>query len=328
MVSTESMNAKKRGSFRFSLSHGKLKISKRASCSFFLPFALVMLITCIPLTRLSPTSFHSQSIIFNFQRHDWDVTEEPKFCRQLHENPMPFSKDCDLNHDLTCKNNPKESRMFSTGHQDFYLYTQHFKKLRRPGVYIDIATNDPIKTSNTYFFDRCLRWSGICAEANHYYFESIFRQRSCQLVPTCLGSRDKHVVSFQYDALKSGILGDNYKFKDKVQNSTRVSERKRLMCTTMQLVLDRLSLAVIDLLSLDVEGFELEVLKGIDLHKVTIKVITIELSESTVKPVEEHLRQFGYYRHEVNRSLIGGTRGFYFEDVMFLHRTVEFGSPR
>ena len=34
--------------------------------------------------------------------------------------------------------------------------------MERKGVYVDIAANDPIDFSNTYFYDKCAQWRGLC----------------------------------------------------------------------------------------------------------------------------------------------------------------------
>lgn len=78
------------------------------------------------------------------QRHDWD--QLPQFCKYLLQNPKPFSKTCNHNpKDWICRSQKGTSAMFSTGHQDYYLFTKHFKYLKRKGIYIDIATNDPFE---------------------------------------------------------------------------------------------------------------------------------------------------------------------------------------
>ena len=38
--------------------------------------------------------------------------------------------------------------------QDLWVYHNHARFMTQPGVYIDLATNDPVIRSNTIFFDR------------------------------------------------------------------------------------------------------------------------------------------------------------------------------
>ena len=37
---------------------------------------------------------------------------------------------------------------------------------RHGGTYVDLAANDAIFRSSTYFLDACLGWKGVCVEAN------------------------------------------------------------------------------------------------------------------------------------------------------------------
>lgn len=261
------------------------------------------------------------------QRHDWD--QLPQFCKYLLQNPKPFSKTCNHNpKDWICRSQKGTSAMFSTGHQDYYLFTKHFKYLKRKGIYIDIATNDPVRTSNTFFFDRCLGWPGICVEANHQYFEAIYRLRSCSLVPTCVSSRDGQVVEFNLNQLRGGIVDESYKFINDMEKYRNTSEMVRLKCTTMGNIVGRNGITAIDLLSLDVEGHEIDVLKSFDLEKVIIKVLTVEVSKTKSEGLSSFLSKYGYVRHVIDTRSIGNTSGFYLEDDIYVHETVEFGNPR
>ena len=64
----------------------------------------------------------------------------------------------------------------------------------------------------------------------------------------------------------------------------------------------------IDLLSLDVEGNELAVLKGLDFNRYKLKWILVEVR---TPEIEAYLKDFGYHKHAVltpNES---------YEDVLF-----------
>lgn len=270
---------------------------------------------------------HKWNKITTGRRADWlDEEEVPEFCKSIFKNPQPLNKTCHRNAaTLECRNFNNEVQMFSQFHQDHFLYTQHFRFLRRSGVYVDIASNDPIVISNTYFFDRCLGWKGVCVEGNPEYFERLYRLRSCHLVPTCVGNRDGEMVSFALNRGGGGVMGDSYKSKNRVakENITMISER----CTTMKLALERESIEEVDYLSLDVEGHEGHVLRGFDLDRVKINVMTIEVTGTALKEIEEILIPKGYKRHFPDSKTVGGAPGLLKEDAIFLHESVVWGSP-
>lgn len=263
------------------------------------------------------------------RRADWEQKVElPMFCERIIQSPRPFIRGCHRNSsDMSCTNIAGETPMFSQFHQDYYLYSRHFKNLNRPGIYVDIATNDPIGISNTYFFDRCLKWRGLCVEGNHIYFEPIYRQRSCALVPTCVGSRDGQMVTFGLHGGAGGVLGDTYKSMKRLQKLNQTIDTVLERCTTMKLALQREGITEIDYLSLDVEGHELEVLKGFGLDSVVVKVMTIEVTGSDLAQITALLTEKGYKRHYAALETMNKVPGLLQEDAVFLHNSVTFGQP-
>lgn len=219
--------------------------------------------------------------------------------------------------------------MFSSNQQDYYLYTRHFKFLLRPGVYLDIASNHPIAVSNTFFFDRCLGWKGICFEANDGYFESLFRERSCVLVPTCISKSDGHIADFRPFGQRGGVIGKDYKFSSSLKTGKNIIT-KSLRCTTVSKVTERFGLNRIDYLSLDVEGHELEVLMGIDWETTVIGVITIERGPLFAN-ISSYLGTRGFVIHNI--SDIEYEQSIYpkftlaTSDYIFIHSSISFGSP-
>ena len=61
---------------------------------------------------------------------------------------------------------------------------------------MDLATNDAIWRSNTYFFDACLGWGGLCIEASEVHYDRIRRERSCTLVPACVSNATNVSLTF------------------------------------------------------------------------------------------------------------------------------------
>lgn len=263
----------------------------------------------------------------NSLRHDWDMDGTlPEFCSRLISNPVPFNKTCKRDFRTMRRQYTNEFQMFSQFQQDFFLYTRHFRKLKRRGVYLDIASNHPISISNTYFFDRCLNWRGICAEANSLYFEPLYSERSCGLVPTCVGSKSGELVKFVLNGGAGGILGDTYKSQNKVDLASLDVALKK--CTTVHDILRREGLKVVDYFSLDVEGHELEILKGIDFNKVKIHVMTVELNGKDRGQIESFLKSKGYRQLKIPKQagldIVGGLLR---EDAIFLHKSTVFGNP-
>lgn len=256
----------------------------------------------------------------------WSPASAPAFCAPLMQNPAPADSTC-LRNQTTMQCKDGSYQMFSQMAQDFYLYTRHFSNLKRRGIYLDVATNNPIGISNTYFFEKCLGWSGLCVEANPVYLPMIHRHRDCALVPTCVSDKDGRTVLFQLAAGLSGVVETNKNNAAWQRQNKSPPPTIRQKCSTVGNEFARYNITVVDYLSLDVEGHELHVLKGIDWDKVVINVLTIEAPEPVVPPIEDFLISKGYVRHTPTLDERSIRTRKLIEDVVFLHKDVVWGEP-
>jgi len=143
-----------------------------------------------------------------------------------------------------------------------------------PLRYVDLAANEALSGSNTAFFDRCLKWRGLCIEPQPNYHAAIRSKRSCALEPTCVNENGTH-VTFNV----GGPLG-------------QIQPGRRLTIATMELQCSRLDALLrkqgrdfehINYLSLDIEGAELSALSSIDWSRTTIDVMTVENAKDDLK---------------------------------------------
>lgn len=252
-------------------------------------------------------------------------------CKQLINNPKPFNfQHCPKRNKTSQQCRGQNATMVAQFEQDYYLYMTHFRHLRgRCGVYLDIAANDPVFISNTWFLDRCLNWSGVCVEANPRYVRELRSRRGCDIVPSCLGDKEGQRVSFIM-ALGLGGIKETNKNNKQLLYSKNINQGSMTMtCTTVKTELNKRNISKIDYLSLDVEGHELNVLKGIDWNAVNISVITIEIES---KDMERNIARFlgdkGYYIKEVPRKRTATEPYAMLGDYLFVHNDVEWGSPK
>lgn len=169
------------------------------------------------------------------------------------------------------------SSFLGYGH-DWWLYHNHAKYLERPGVYLDLATNDPIERNNAFFVDRCLGWRGLCFEPGHRHHERIRNLRSCQLVPTCVSNNGNAKVRFATGSNKSyggdgHLLDTMYARHAKRENTNGILTMR---CTTLVKALAEANLSHVDFLSLDLEGHELPALLSMDFTATTVDIIMSE----------------------------------------------------
>lgn len=127
---------------------------------------------------------------------------------------------------------------------------------REGGFFIDVGAHDGVTHSNTYSLEKHHGWDGICIEPEATAFSACRDVRSCDCINVAVSSTCGY-ADFNGVLLGSGAL--------QVETQT---------LTNILRAID--SPPVIDYLSIDVEGHELEVLQGMDFHLWHVNLITIE----------------------------------------------------
>ena len=188
---------------------------------------------------------------------------------------------------------------FTSQHrQDTVLFKHLFRSLKRPGIYADVAANHYKRISNTYFYDRCLNWRGVCVEPNPVYHDDLREKRTCNLVPTCVSNASATLDFHMTDDAINGVYGS----VDKGAQHGKEGKLHRLHCVTLGSVFADLGMTHVDFLSLDVEKHEEAVLRGIDFSRVQIDYI---VCESWSPQCANVLPQLGYSKIVMPSALRG-----------------------
>jgi FkbM family methyltransferase len=173
-------------------------------------------------------------------------------------------------------------------------YAQNFEDVmlarvfagRESGFYVDVGAADPVNLSVTkWFYD--LGWSGLNIEPNKQLFDRLAADRPRDINLDCgVGAIASEAQFLELD------VGELSSFDDRVKHNADSSGASGTTRTVSVVPLTNLLAQhcegrVIDFLKIDVEGWELEVLKGLDLRRFRPIVI---LAEATVPQtrVESH----------------------------------------
>jgi len=169
------------------------------------------------------------------------------------------------------KNNRK---IYSQDNQDFIVYENFFKD-KKDGFFCDIGGNHPLTINNTRYFEE-LGWSGIAFEPLPHMTQLWEEHRKAKLFPFALSDIEGE-VTFTIVKDTTG-WEDMLSFVKETRNMDYDYETEEIRVKTQVFkdVIAKENIVHIDYLSLDVEGHELNVLKGIDFSKVRINVLTIE----------------------------------------------------
>jgi len=194
-------------------------------------------------------------------------------------------------------NPPKQGGGFASQcNEDWYLVNFFFDLERyadSPGKFVDCAAHHYMQSSNTFFLDVCMGWEGVCIEANPMYIDDLRSKRKCDVIDTCV-SDSRHEVSFALEGGSGGIDDALYRGKDLAKQN-----KITLTCLTFEDAMDRSprilkSNRFVDFMSLDVEGHELNILRGIDFTKTKFGIIILEEGAKTSHDVREILISNGY----------------------------------
>jgi len=169
-------------------------------------------------------------------------------------------------------------------------YVSEFFNNKRNGYFVELGATDGIELSNTYYFEKELGWKGICIEPNPIHAESLKNNRSCDTDTSLVFSESGKELEFSnvsYSEL-SGITAHIGNLGEcTVENIVKMRTR-----TLTEVMDEHKAPSYIDYLSLDTEGSELEVLKGIDFRKYIFGYITVE--HNLREPIRTEIRDFLY----------------------------------
>ena len=196
------------------------------------------------------------------------------------------------------------SKYYSQWGQDKYV-NENFFHNKRDGVFVDVGAHDGIDLSNTYFFEKELGWTGLCIEPLPEIFERLEKNRTSTNIKGCANSENGDVIFCELSGYTEKL--STMKKNLSHQHSDRInSEILRMGGTKNEIrvqgfklsdLFEKHSIKDIDYLSIDTEGSELDVLKGIDFDEVNISVIDVEenyADEGLI--VKEFLESKGFYR--------------------------------
>ena len=199
-------------------------------------------------------------------------------------------------------------KMFKGG---YFSIDQLDKKLEQyvnydNGFFVELGANDGISQSNSLYFEKKRNWRGVLIEPSPHNFLLCKEQRSAENNIFCnacvsFDYKDKY-VDIKYADLMS--ISENLEL-DLEDKDAHIQTGKKFLSVTEDVfsfgaVAETLTSILkkshapkeIDFLSLDVEGAELEVLKGVDFDEFSFKFMLIEVRD--IIRIEKFLKKYGY----------------------------------
>lgn len=192
----------------------------------------------------------------------------------------------------------------------------------RNGFFLELGAGDGVWISNTLVLERDLGWTGILIEPTTAFEELIRNRPNAICLNACVAAEQKEVTLFEVfdrgqalmspkaseNTLLSVVRDDLSEVQGDATNSAwgQFKRAYRRMAYPLTALLDQVNApAVIDYFSLDVEGYEYEVLRNFSFDRYFFRILGVERPSARLDAL---LRRKGY----VKRGVAG-------EDVMYVH---------
>ena len=176
----------------------------------------------------------------------------------------------------------------------------------RDGFYVELGANDGVGFSNSYYFEVNKGWKGVLIEPAPNLYVTCKKKRGANNIVFCNACvpfdykeefvRMKYCDSMTISDNLDLDIGDHDKFVESGEQFLNEGESPFIFgaksATLNSLLKEAKAPALIDFLTLDVEGASLEVLKGVDFSKYNFRYMVIECRD--IDKMNAYLVQFNY----------------------------------
>lgn len=137
------------------------------------------------------------------------------------------------------------------------------------GTFLEVGAVDGWEESNSWVFEACLGWQGVLIEGHPKQFKSLLRARPASLnlrMAACpqRGWAQYSSVAGAFAGVGKGTVGDR-------------GARLKVECAPLGPQLSALGVDRLDFMSIDVEGAELALIDSLDLTRLSVGVMMVEV---------------------------------------------------
>lgn len=175
-------------------------------------------------------------------------------------------------------------RLFNKNAMNYFSQTgediiiKELQENKKNGFYVEVGCHEPILMSNTFnlYLDG---WNGLCIDANPALVKKFKKYRPNDVV-LCEAVSDKRgeVLFYEFDRPAVNTI-DEESIEEWKKKWQLLSARKVVTKTLDEILMENGVAGPVDLLSIDVEGHDLQVLKSLSLETVRPRLIVIEIHD-------------------------------------------------
>lgn len=149
---------------------------------------------------------------------------------------------------------------------------------QKEGFFVEVGCIDGRRFSNTLTFEE-RGWKGMCVEAHAGYIALLKKNRPSSIICHCAaGEADEDAIFYANARGSLSTLDKTSEARWRRDFAPYFSgfEEQKVKKVRLSTLLDAYDVGEVDILSLDIEGYEVEALKGLDLTRHRPKVMVIE----------------------------------------------------
>jgi FkbM family methyltransferase len=167
---------------------------------------------------------------------------------------------------------------YSSNHEDVLLARVFAGQ--PSGFYIDVGANDPIFASLTHHLYQVLGWHGINIEPVQRFYDRLVECRPRDLnLQVALSKKKGQLTIYEHQDALSGLSTLDREVAESHRQDGRQLLTRTVPTRTLREVCAEHAPQTVDLLSIDVEGHELEVLQGADFRRCRPRVVMVEATK-------------------------------------------------
>lgn len=171
------------------------------------------------------------------------------------------------------------ARIYAAEHAEKQRIRDYFGQ-RRGGVFVEVGANEPVSPfSQSWHLEHELGWRGLLVEPIPALAEQARQQRPNAIVCECACTAPEKtgVVNLLIPQQNGELITGHAALQANVDDHAYTQHQAiTVRAVTLTELLDRHGIDTIDLLSIDVEGLELDVLRGLDFTRFIPRLILLE----------------------------------------------------
>ena len=168
----------------------------------------------------------------------------------------------------------------------------------QPRYFVEIGATNGFMLSNTFFLEKLLGWSGLLCEPAKIWHQELSKIRLCKVDLRCVTSKSGESLDFNETPNPEFSTLSRYEGADSHLQSRLDGVHYEVESVSLNdLLTFHNSPEVIDYLSIDTEGSELDILQNLDFEKYSFRVLTIEHNFTSKREAIQQLLTENGYKH-------------------------------